>query len=249
VNENDVVAVDEIKFGDNDILASLVTILVGGDLLILLSTTNGLREPTASGRTKRVTFSETVTKEILALADGKGSDFSSGGMESKLRSAEKAAKVGAMVVIADGRRPHVIPQVIAGKDIGTLIGSSTQSQRRVLRGRKLWLAFFHKVYGSVIVDEGAKNALTSKGYSLLPIGIREVQGKFSKGSLVNVKSMSGTVIAQGLTGYSSEEIRKIMGRQSSEIRQILGMKDCDEVIHRDNLIVKVNQQGDQYGIA
>ena len=236
INENDVVAVDEIKFGDNDILASLVTVLIDGDLLILLSTTDGLRAPLASGRTRRVPYLENVTREALALASGKGSDFSLGGMASKLKAAQTAVDAGAQVVIADGRKPRVIERVMSGNDVGTIIGNCNLEQRGFFKGRKRWLAFFHKAHGAVVVDAGAQRALEQNGNSLLPIGIRAVEGTFPRGSLVNVRTMGGSVIARGLTEYSSDEIRRIMGRRTSEIEAILGTRECDEVIHRDNMV-------------
>jgi len=236
INENDVVAVDEIKFGDNDILASLVTVLIDGDVLILLSTTDGLRAPAASGRSRRVPYMENVTEEALALAWGKGSDFSLGGMASKLKAAQTAVDVGARVVIADGRKEEILDRVMAGEDVGTLIGNPKASPAGVIRGRKRWLAFFHKVNGSLVVDAGAQKALEIKGHSLLPIGVREVEGHFSKGSLVNVRTQDGRTIARGLTEYSSDDIRRIMGHRTADIATILGAKECDEVIHCDNMV-------------
>ncbi len=244
INENDVVAVDEIKFGDNDILASLVTVLIDGDLLILLSTTDGLRAPLASGRTRRVPFLENVTKEALALASGKGSDFAMGGMASKLKSAQTAVDAGAQVVIADGRKARVIERVMSGHDVGTIIGNCNLEQRGSFRGRKRWLAFFHRAHGVVVVDAGAQRAVEKNGHSLLPIGILDVEGTFPRGSLVSVRTMEGQVIARGLTEYSSEEIRRIMGRRTSEIEAILGTRECDEVIHRDNM-VSVSGKGEE----
>ena len=237
INENDVVAVDEIKFGDNDILASLVTILVEADLLLLLSTTDGFREPAGNGKTRRVSQLEGIKEETVALATGKGSSFSVGGMASKLRSAELATNVGARVVIADGRKAGVIPKVLDGGDTGTLIWNPAFKRDRSLTHRKRWLAFFHKATGSIVVDEGARNAIEVNHHSLLPIGVRQVVGEFSKGSLINVKGPDGRIIARGLSEYSNIEIEMIKGRKTSDIWQILGSRDCDEIIHRDNMVV------------
>jgi glutamate 5-kinase len=237
INENDVVAVDEIKFGDNDILASLVTILVEGDLLLLLSTTDGFREPTVTGRTRRVSQLEGIREETIALASGKGSSFSVGGMASKLRSAEMATNVGARVVIADGRKQGVIQGILEGRDIGTMIWNPVFKRDRSLTHRKRWLAFFHKASGYIVVDEGAESAIETNHHSLLPIGVRQVIGEFSKGSLINVKGSDGRIIARGLSEYSSIEIEMIKGRKTSDIRHILGSRDCDEIIHRDNMVV------------
>jgi glutamate 5-kinase len=243
INENDVVAVDEIKFGDNDILASLVTVLIDGDVLLLLSTTDGLRAPLASGRTRRVPYLEKVTPEALALASGKGSEFSLGGMASKLQSAQTAVDVGATVVIADGRKPQVIGQVLAGKNVGTMIGDPGRGSHSSFKGRKRWLAFFHKVGGFIVIDSGAQKALEKNGNSLLPIGIRGVEGQFAKGALISVKDLDGHVVARGLSEYSSEDILKIMGHRTTEIEAILGSRDCEEVIHRDNMVVIHRNQG------
>jgi glutamate 5-kinase len=236
INENDVVAVDEIKFGDNDVLASLVTVLVDGDVLILLSTTDGLRAPTSAGRSRRVPHLGSVTPEALALAWGKAGDFSMGGMASKLKSAQTAVAVGAKVVIADGRKPEILDRVMSCEDVGTLIGASSNQQSSLLRGRKRWLAFFHRANGFVVVDAGAQRAIEERGHSLLPIGIRDVEGTFARGSLVNIRAQDGRIIARGLTEYSSEEIRRIMGRRTNEIESILGSRECEEVIHRDNMV-------------
>ncbi len=244
INENDVVAVDEIKFGDNDILASLVTILVEGELLLLLSTTNGFREPTPTGGTRRVSQLEGIREETLAHANGKGSSFSVGGMASKLRSAEMATKVGARVVIADGRKSGVLQDILRGRDIGTLIWNPVFSRDETLSHRKRWLAFFHKAQGAIVVDAGAENAIEANHHSLLPIGVNQVSGDFSKGSLINVKGLDGRIIARGLSEYSSLEIEMIKGRKTSEIQHILGSRDCDEIIHRDNMVVLTGAAGD-----
>ncbi len=237
INENDVVAVDEIKFGDNDILASLVTILIDGDLLMLLSTTDGLQAPGEGGKSRRVSYLPSVTEESLSLAIGKGSEFSSGGMASKLRSAQMAVDVGAMVVIVDGRETGTIRNVVAGKDIGTLIAPPGSGQMSSLSRRKRWIAFFHRSHGSITIDEGAQKAIEKLGRSLLPIGVREVEGEFAKGALVNIRSLDGSLIGRGLVGYSSEDIKKIKGKKSTELTGIPGSGDYEEVIHRDNMVV------------
>lgn len=242
INENDVVAVDEIKFGDNDILAALVTILIDADTLLLLSTTNGLLAPVGN-RMRRIPYLSHVSNETLGLAMGKGSEFSIGGMESKLQSAQTAVHVGTCVVIADGRRKGVIARIMAGEDVGTLIGDPTRRAGNSFTGRKRWIAFFHKINGALTVDMGAQRALEKNGYSLLPIGICEVEGSFEKGSLVNVKNLEGKLIARGLVEYSSEEILRIKGHKTTEIAGILGSKDYDEVIHRDNMVVLTRKDG------
>jgi glutamate 5-kinase len=243
VNENDVVSVDEIKVGDNDLLAALVTILIEADCLLLLTTADGFRAPTGVGKSRRVPYLTAVTDEELAFARGKGSDFSLGGMASKLQSAQTAANVGVRVVIADGRQKDIIPKIMQGEDIGTLIGTSGENGLSKIKRRKRWIAFFHKTKGSLVVDDGAQMALQKQGNSLLPIGIREVIGHFPKGALVFVKSLQGEVVAKGLVDFSSDQIEMIKGRRTSEIESILGFNDYDEVIHRENMVVLLDREG------
>lgn len=233
VNENDVVASEEIKFGDNDVLASLVSILVDADLLVLLSSTDGLRETGPSGRTKRVPFLAGVTEEALALANGKSGEFSTGGMLSKLQSARTFAKAGGNIIIADGRKPKVISTILKGSDVGTLI----QGEKNSLKTRKEWIAFFSKPGASVVVDRGAEHALRQGGKSLLPIGVSDVEGVFEKGSIVNVRNEDKQIIARGLVSFSSEEVRLIKGKRTSEMLSILGPLEHREIIHRDNLVI------------
>jgi glutamate 5-kinase len=145
--------------------------------------------------------------------------------------------VGARVIIADGREKHIIRDILKGVDKGTLIGGSTHEIRSKIKGRKRWIAFFHKTHGSVYIDDGARKAILNNGNSLLPIGVKRIEGKFSKGALVNIKSMEGILIARGLVDYSSQRLEKIMGHKTTEIKKILGYKDYEEVIHRDNMVV------------
>lgn len=236
VNENDVVAVEEITLGDNDTLAALVSLLINADLLLLLTSVNGLRRPRGPGRTERVPYLEHVTKRVLELAQGKGSEFSKGGMYSKLVAAERASKSGVFSVIADGRRKGVLERIVEGEDLGTLVGAVERSDR-LRQSRKRWIAFFHRIGGTLVIDDGAKEALEKKGKSLLAIGIKEVRGSFSVGSLVNIDTLQGERVAKGIVSYGSEQIQKIKGRKTSEIAGVLGRKDYDEVIHRDNMAV------------
>jgi glutamate 5-kinase len=237
VNENDVVSVDEIRFGDNDVLAALVSILIEADALLLISTTDGLRESIADPKSARIPYLPEVTEEALKLVSDSRSEFSLGGMASKLQSAQIAADVGVRVVIADGRRANVIPEIMAGADVGTLIGGVDQKGFSQINRRKRWIAFFHRISGAVVVDDGARTAIVERNVSLLPIGIRSVEGQFPKGALVNVKALDGTIIAKGLVDFSNEEIQLIKGRRTSEIAAILGFNDYNEVIHRENMVV------------
>lgn len=236
INENDAVAVEEIKFGDNDLLAALVTLLVDADLLILLTTVDGLRAPAADGRTRRIPWLRAVTERELALAFGKGSELSTGGMASKLQSAQHVVDAGVPVVIADGRRPGVIGDILAGRDIGTLIGRPGADDRMAHRRR--WIAFFHRPEGALVVDEGAQVALERRGRSLLPIGIRAVEGRFGVGAVVNIKGPDGVVFARGLTNYSADDLRRIQGKSTAEIRAMMGAADgYEEAVHRDQLVL------------
>ena len=232
VNENDVIAVDEIKFGDNDRLAALVALLIEADMLILLTTVDGFR-----AHSKRVSFLNGIGENELAHAVGKGSEISTGGMASKLQAANLVAQVSAPVVIANGRTSGILTKILSGADVGTLIAGDTTATESVLAGRKRWIAFFNKPQGALIVDDGAREAIEKKGKSLLPIGIRDVEGHFPSGSVVNVRTTMGVLFACGVVDYSSDQIRRIKGLKTSDIAGVLGSKDYDEVIHRDNMVV------------
>lgn len=238
VNENDTVAVDEIKFGDNDRLAALVVHLLNADLLVLLTSTNGLRRRGAAGRSSRLALVPAITADILKLASGKGSQLSSGGMLSKLESAGVAGQAGARVVIADGRQAGILGRVLTGADTGTLILPAARRQG----ARARWIGFFHKPQGCLIIDGGARRALEENGKSLLPVGILKVQGDFAAGATVEVKASDQTLIARGLSAYASAELRLIQGRPTNAIAAILGRPPCGEAIHRDNLILMKNNQ-------
>ncbi len=237
VNENDVVAIDEIKFGDNDLLASLVAIMMEAQALILLTTVDGFRLPHGPGRTKRASVLAGVDEKTLAHAVGKGSELSTGGMASKLKSAGMALSTGIPVVIANGRTDNVLCQIMTGADSGTFIQPASLSENGAIPMRKRWIAFFHKPGGTLVVDDGAANALTQKGRSLLAAGIKKVEGEFGKGAAVNIVTEAGRLIARGLSGYGSHDILKIMGRKTADIQTLLGTRDYDEVIHRDNMVL------------
>lgn len=235
VNENDVVAMEEIKFGDNDLLAALVVHLLNADLLVLLTTTDGLRKPDASGHSQRVASVQAITRDVLELASGKEDHLSTGGMFSKLESAGAATKAGASVIIADGRKAGILRQILAGADTGTLIPPATRNPQDTLSARERWIAFFHKPKGVLLIDDGARRALEENGKSLLPIGIKQVEGDFEAGAAVEIKTPGQGLIARGLTAYSSHDLRLIQGHRTEEIAGILGTDGFDEVIHRDNL--------------
>jgi glutamate 5-kinase len=238
VNENDVVSVDEIKFGDNDALASRSAMLVEADLLVLLTTVDGFYVADAKGRNRRVPFLADVTADTLAHTQGKGSDFSTGGMASKLTSAAEAARMGTAVVIANGRQDGILQKVVSGATVGTLIPAAEVTDANgALSRRRRWVAFFHHAQGRITVDDGARDALLQRGKSLLPVGIREVAGDFASGDLVEIFDLSGHLIGQGLSEYSSAEVRLLKGLKTEKIRELLGRDAASEVIHRDNLVV------------
>jgi len=238
INENDVVSVNEIKVGDNDVLAALSAIMIDADLLILLSTTNGFRKTLENGRSRIVPYLPGVDQEAMRHVNGKGSDLSTGGMETKLKAAQKAVDVGIATVIADGRRPGIIQHILEGRRSGTLIAAPDWAlNERALTARKRWIAYFNRAAGSITVDDGAKKAILEDGRSLLPIGIRQVTGSFSMGDIVNIRDLSGHIIAAGLTDYAAEDVARIMGKKTREIREIMKTCEYDEVIHRDNLVV------------
>jgi glutamate 5-kinase len=236
VNENDVVAIDEILVGDNDALSVLVAVLVEADALVLLTTVNGLQAVSPSGKKQRVPYLARVTREALSYAKGKGGMISTGGMNAKLQAAQSAASSGAMALIADGRERGILGRIFQGDDVGTLVGTVRDVQQ-LKQSRKKWIAFFHRSRGAVVIDDGAREALQNQGRSLLPIGIKQVRGTFKMGALISIETLDGKVIARGLTSYASDQLQKIKGKKTSEISSILGQKEYDEAVHRDNMVV------------
>lgn len=224
INENDAISTEEIQFGDNDVLAALVAILIDADALVLLSSTDGLREPGGNGRTRRVSYIEEVDDGVLGLVADKQNKLSSGGMASKLESAQIAAHNGIPVVIANGRKTGVLTRIFEGRDEGTLLFPKEGN----ISKRKRWIAFFNRAEGHLVVDDGAAAAL-GQGKSLLPIGIKGIDGIFKVGAMVNIQTADGRRIARGLVEYSSDEIHALKGRRTSGT--------AGEVIHCDNMVV------------
>lgn len=235
INENDTVAVEEIKFGDNDTLSALVAGLVDADLLIILSDVNGLYnvDPRSSSDAHLLTRVTEISREMEESSHNRGSSFASGGMFTKLKAARVCMASGIPMVIANNTEENVIRRVAAGEEVGTLF----VPREGKMHAREKWLAFGSLVQGSIEVDEGAAAALTRKGRSLLASGITAVTGEFERGAVVGVSTPSGTEIARGIVHYSAGEIRLIAGKKSTDIEHILGEKDYDEVIHRNNLWV------------
>jgi len=235
VNENDTVAVEEIKVGDNDNLAALVAHLIDADLLVLLTDVDGLytgdprRDPTA----RRLETVEAVTEDIQRLVFDEAGRVSVGGMSTKLQAAQKANASGIPMVIASGRDDGALRRLLKGEAIGTYFRPRDDR----LAARKRWIAFAVPPQGRLVVDAGAKKALTERGKSLLPSGLAEVEGEFPAGAVVALAERDGQEFARGLVNYDAEELRKIRGAKTGEIERSLGYKGLDEVIHRDNLVV------------
>ncbi len=235
VNENDTVATDEIRFGDNDSLSATVVNLVAADLLVILTDVDGLytREP-EPGRRKPPLYGviESITPEIERAAGGSTSAFGRGGMITKLAAARSAARSGAATVVCNGTTRNVITQVAAGEPVGTLFASGSR-----LASRKHWLAFTAHPRGRLVVDEGAVRALVERGRSLLPAGIVGVEGNFGIGDPVSCVDERGREFARGLAAYASADVNRIKGSPTRRITQLLGYSNGDEVIHRDDLVL------------
>jgi glutamate 5-kinase len=234
VNENDTVAVEEIRFGDNDRLAALVAGLVDADLLAILTDTDGLytADPRLDGDAELIRRVERITPEVEELAKGTRSEHATGGMATKLQAARIATLSGVGVVILNGKKKGILARALEGAEIGTYFPPS----KRKLAGRKRWIAFGLQPSGSVVIDEGAAQALLGEGKSLLPAGVLEVAGDFKAGDMVEVLDSGGRSIARGLSSYSSDELRAIKGMRSREAARLLGGA-CQEAIHRDCLVV------------
>ncbi|MGH7356656.1 MAG: glutamate 5-kinase [Candidatus Rokuibacteriota bacterium] len=236
VNENDTVAVEEIKVGDNDNLSALVASLIDADLLVLLTDVDGLytSDPATDPGAEKLDTVEAVTDEIERLV-WKGSGVGSvGGMTTKLQAAQKAAAAGVPMVIASGRVSRVLEGILAGEPVGTYFAPKADR----LAARKRWIAFAAPPQGRLTVDGGALEALTLRGKSLLPSGVVGVDGEFASGEVVAVVGAAdGREFARGLVNFDAAELRKIRGAKTRDIEARLGYKSFDEVIHRDNLVI------------
>lgn len=233
VNENDTVAFEEIKFGDNDTLAALVGTLIDADLILLLTDIDGFYDgdPRKNKNAKRISVVETINEEIEGLAGNVGSKFGSGGMITKITAARIAVNAGIPLMIGHGAEVNIIRRLTSGEDVGTLFLPVEMKPHL----RKSWIAFGSHVGGRIIIDDGAKEALLHKGKSLLPSGVTAVEGDFSAGAVVQIVDLQGREFARGITNYSWIELNRIKGQKCKDICSILGYKDYDEVIHRDNL--------------
>lgn len=235
VNENDTVAVEEIKFGDNDRLSALVASIIGADLLVILSDVAGLysSDPRRSPHAKLIPEVRVIDENIERVAGDKGSALATGGMRSKILAAKIATLSGIGVIIASGKDFGIVPRLFAGEDLGTFFYPAERS----LRGKKRWIAFGMIPRGRVKVDEGAKRALL-EGKSLLPAGVTGLSGHFDVGDCVEVTDKENVLIGRGIVNYSSEELERIRGLRSGEIERVLGHRDFDEeVIHADDFVL------------
>ena len=235
VNENDTVATEEIRFGDNDNLSATVANLVGAELLVIATDVDGLYEsPPEPGRALPAPLDvvEDITPEIARAAGGSASAFGRGGMATKLEAARAAARCGAATVLCNGHAPDVLLRVAHGDSVGTVF--LTRSR---LASRKHWLAFTTHTRGQVVLDDGAVRALVERGKSLLPAGIRAVRGEFGIGDPVGCVGENGAEFARGLVAYTSEAIARIAGLATPRIPEVLGYSNGNEVIHRDDLVL------------
>jgi glutamate 5-kinase len=235
INENDTVVTDEIKFGDNDTLAALVTNLVEADALVILTDQAGLytADPRRDPAARLLQDAVAGDAHLEEIAGGAGSAIGRGGMITKVLAAKRAARSGAHTVIASGREIDVLLRLAQGERIGTQLNAAVP----VLTARKQWLADHLQLRGRVVVDEGAARALHSGGKSLLPIGVTEVQGEFARGDVIACVDAQGSEVARGLVNYSASQARQIARRPTAEIETVLGFIEEPELIHRDNLVL------------
>jgi glutamate 5-kinase len=234
VNENDTVAVDEIKVGDNDTLAGLVAGCVEADVVVMLTDVEGLydRDPAEPGATLLHDVPR-ITAEVERIAGGAGSERSVGGMATKVKAARRLSAQGVATALLSGRRPGALAALLGGERVGTLFAPGAER----LSSRKGWLAAAAKGKGLIVVDPGARRALVEQGRSLLPSGVRAVEGGFGVGDPVDIAVDRGRPFARGLAGYGADEVRRIAGMKTSEIERALGYKYLDEIVHRNDLVL------------
>ncbi len=235
VNENDTVATEEIRFGDNDNLAATIVNAVEADLLVILTDVEGLfeRPPVAGEPTPPLIKTvDEITSAIESIAAGPGTRLGSGGMITKLEAARNAANSGAGTILCHGDLPNVLQDLMNGEQHGTLFSAGKK-----LRDRQHWMTYTAQTRGQVVIDEGAVRALKNRGSSLLPAGILRVEGRFQIGDAVGCVNARGQEVARGVTSYSSDEIGRLAGQATKEIEPVLGYTHGDEIIHRDDLVL------------
>ncbi|MFW5488973.1 MAG: glutamate 5-kinase [Desulfovibrio sp.] len=235
INENDTVAVAELKFGDNDSLASMVLSLVEADLFVNLTSAKGVFDmnPDTNPEARPIEYIEDIAHlDIDAACDGK-TNVGSGGMHSKLQAARRVAQLAVPTLIVSGLEPFALEKALSGETSGTWI----MPEENAVSARKFWLAYNSEPVGSIWVDQGAARALMEGGKSLLSAGISRVEGKFGKGELVRILDYQGQTVGVGLSNYNADNLRRIMGKKSSDIPEILGPGMYSEAVHRDNLML------------
>ena len=233
INENDTVAVEEIKLGDNDNLSAMVAALIEANILIILTDIDGLYsdDPARNHDAEMIHVVEKITPDVERFAKKNKNDLSTGGMITKIQAAKKCVNAGIAMIIANGKNPQVIQEIFSGEFRGTVFLPAEKK----LSMRKQWIGFVSATAGAIVVDDGAKNALLKRNKSLLPSGILKIQGSFNAQDIVSIMDKDGNEIGKGISGYSAAELGKIKGKKSAEVEAILRRKAPAEVVHRDNL--------------
>jgi len=235
VNENDTIATDEIRFGDNDTLAAMTANLVEADVLVILTDQDGLydSDPRLNPDARMIAASAASNPELDAMASEGAGQLGRGGMATKLLAARRAARSGAVTVILSGKNPNNLRSLAAGEGVGTLLWPDNAP----MTARQQWLVGHLKPKGHIVLDQGAVNVISEQGRSILPIGVKQVEGQFRRGDLVICTDMTGKEVARGLVNYNADETSRIMGHASRDIEVLLGYLDEPELIHRDNLVI------------
>ncbi len=235
INENDTVTTEEIRFGDNDTLGALVANLLEADLLVILTDQKGMYDSDPRNNPNAQLLSEIAAGDsrLEQMAGGTGGALGRGGMITKVRAARVAARSGADTVIVGGRFENALLRIAAGENLGTFLWAEQQPQA----ARKRWISGQLQTRGTIVLDDGAARVVREQGKSILPVGVKEVRGDFTRGDMVICEDLNGKEIARGLINYHADEARKIIGKPSSQIFEILGYEDDNELIHRDNLVL------------
>ncbi len=235
INENDTVSIAEIRFGDNDHLAAMVTNLLQAPLLILLTVVDGLysSDPNSDPKAEKVVTVSHIDSSVTDMAGSSKSTLGTGGMQSKLRAARLATAAGESVIMANGSSPGVLDAIFAAEPVGTLF----LPQRANLPAWKRWLGLTARPKGKLFINDGARTAVRENGKSLLPVGVVEIQGNFRAGDVVSLCDMTGAEFARGLTNYSSDDAGQILGLRTAKIQEVLGSVPYEELVHRDNMAV------------